>query len=154
LPLSDDEAWDGLAARAGVILEDAERWPAWWTEIAPHLERWVASPSFAGRLAGDEDHRREIVVQSWERLQERDHAKLRSFFESLRDGEDGLGRRFRAWLRRVVKNITIDHQRSLPEFVRRRAPAAPLSPSLAAQGQPSHDYWHSIVSITSAVAQH
>jgi hypothetical protein len=147
----EDEAWEALEEQAFAVLADDEAWPGWWAQAEPHLERWVAQPSFAGRLATDEDHRREVVVLAWEKLQEREHAKLRSFFERPRDAE--RGRRFRAWLRRVVKNIAIDYQRSLPEFVRKRTPSAPRPPGASGAGVPSHDYWQSIVSITSNIAQ-
>ena len=141
---SSDAEWDDLAVRAHALLVDDRGWDAFWESVSPHVERWVASPGFLGRLALDEDHRREVVVQTWEKLQERDLAKLRAFFARPAEGE--AGRRLRAWLRRVVKNIGIDHQRTLPEFVRKRGPG-PGSPSA-----PSHDYWRSIVSITSGVA--
>jgi DNA-directed RNA polymerase specialized sigma24 family protein len=145
-----DARWDLLARRARrVVLDDAE-WAGFWAGIAPEIERWAASPGFMGRLAADEDHRREVVVQTWEKLQERDFAKLRAWLERQEDdGSDG--RRLRAWLRRVVKNIAIDHQRTLPEFIRRRAPAPREGPPPSTPAV-SHDYWHSIVSITSGVA--
>jgi DNA-directed RNA polymerase specialized sigma24 family protein len=147
----DEADWDTLESRARTLLAEQDRWPAWWAAAAPAVERWVSAPTFSGRIATDEDHRREVVVLTWEKLQERDYAKLRTFF--ARPGDEastGTGRRFRAWLRRVVKNIGIDYLRSLPEFVRKR-PAAP-SPQQPAASAPSHDYWLSIVSITSNVA--
>jgi DNA-directed RNA polymerase specialized sigma24 family protein len=149
----DEADWDHLESRAHALLEDEGLWPAWWAAATPQVERWLSSPTFAGRIATDEDHRREVVVLVWEKLQERDYAKLRTFFERPRDqSEDapGRGRRFRAWLRRVVKNIGIDYQRSLPEFLRKRA-ASPQAPPPTASA-PSHAYWISIVSITSNVA--
>jgi DNA-directed RNA polymerase specialized sigma24 family protein len=143
----DEADWNALESRARGVLADDERWSAWWSSAAPAVERWVGSPTFIGRIATDEDHRREVVVLTWEKLQERDYAKLRTFFERPQVDPASAGRRFRAWLRRVVKNIGIDYLRTLPEFVRKRAAAAPPAASA-----PSHDYWLSIVSITSHVA--
>jgi DNA-directed RNA polymerase specialized sigma24 family protein len=139
--------WGSLESQALAVVARQGSWPSWWAAAAPHVERWVSSPSFVGRIATDEDHRRELVVLTWEKLQERDHAKLRAFFERPREGVALAGQRFRAWLQRVVKNIGIDYLRSLPEFVRKRSPAAAATPSA-----PAHRYWQSIVSITSGVA--
>jgi DNA-directed RNA polymerase specialized sigma24 family protein len=140
----DEAYWDVLEADALVVLGDEAAFAGWWTRVAPQVERWVSSPSFIGRIATDEDHRREVLILTWEKLQERSHAKLRSFFERPRTAD--AGRRLRAWLRRVVKNIGIDYLRTLPEYVRKRTTAPPPP------GAPSHDYWQSIVSITSNVA--
>ncbi len=150
----DQDEWDVLQARAREVLTVEDAWNVWWLAAAPHIEQWASSPSFLGRIALDEDHRREVVVLSWERLQDREFAKLRAFFEGPTDDSAGGGRRFKAWLRRVVKNIGIDYMRSLPEYVRKRPEAvraAAASPAVSG-ARPSHDYWQSIVSITSSVA--
>jgi DNA-directed RNA polymerase specialized sigma24 family protein len=148
----DEAPWDDLEARARAVLDREDGWAAFWDAAAPQVELWVRSPSFVGRLASDEDHQRELVILAWEKLQERDHSKLRAFFERPRDEEEGGGggRRFRAWLRRVVKNLSVDYMRSLPEYIRKRPPA-PDEPA-PRPSAPSHQYWHSIVSITSGVA--
>lgn len=145
--LSPAGDWDAVESLAREVVVDRTSWPSLWAAVSATVEGWVGSPSFMGRIAVDEDHRREVLVLTWEKLQERDHAKLRAFFERPAEGE--VGRRFHAWLRRVVKNIGIDYQRTLPEFMRKRTPA-PAEPSSASA--PSHKYWCSIVSITSNVA--
>jgi DNA-directed RNA polymerase specialized sigma24 family protein len=151
--MTDDPAdaeWDVIAALAARLPGEEDLWPAFWGRVSPHLESWAASPGFVGRLAVDDDHRREIVVLSWEKLQDGGGAKLRAFFERPADDARAPGRRFRVWLRRVVKNLAIDYMRALPEFVRRRAPApVPASPSAVV---PSHHYWRSIVSLASHAA--
>jgi DNA-directed RNA polymerase specialized sigma24 family protein len=147
----DDTEWDALVELARRAARDEEMWSSFWTATAPHIERWAAQPGFVGRLAVDDDHRREVVVQSWEKLQERERAKLGAFFARGDEELGGQGRRFRVWLRRVVKNIAIDYMRTLPEYVRKRPrvgqPSGPTS-----NPAPSHDYWRSIVSITSNIA--
>jgi DNA-directed RNA polymerase specialized sigma24 family protein len=148
--LTGEDAWERLAELAEQAVRDEAAWAAWWEGTAPHIEQWAASPSFVGRLAVDDDHRREIVIQAWEKLQERQCAKLRAFFERPATEPGSNGRRLKVWLRRVVKNIAIDYMRTLPEFVRKR-------PRLVVDDGPprsmvSHDYWRSIVSITSNVA--
>jgi len=142
-----DTVWDGIAALAERLAREEDLWTPFWTAVSPHLEGWASSPGFVGRLAVDDDHRREIVVQAWEKLQDGGSGKLRAFFDRPADDQRTAGRRFRVWLRRVVKNLAIDYMRTLPEYVRRREPAA-----VPQTGAPSHKYWHSIVSLASNAA--
>jgi DNA-directed RNA polymerase specialized sigma24 family protein len=101
---------------ANLVLASA--YPALWTLLGPEVERWVRAPSFLGRVSDDDDLQREIVVRTWVKLHERDHARLRAFAtEELAVARDAA-RRARAWFWRVVKNVGIDMLRGVPEFVR------------------------------------
>src|SRR5678815_4643510 len=59
-----DTVWDGIAAMAERLAREEDLWTPFWTAVSPHLEGWASSPGFVGRLAVDDDHRREIVVQA------------------------------------------------------------------------------------------
>jgi hypothetical protein len=142
-----DDPWAEMARLALRLAHEHEprAFSELWDRLAPEVERWLRQPGFLGRVADDEDHRREIVVRAWEQLQDRDHAKLRAFAERGEGGD--LGPRFRAFTHRVVKNLGIDYLRTLPEFIRHRAEHAPtVAPSSSAP------HWRSIVSLTSSAA--
>lgn len=169
-PGSEDDTWTDLARLASALVAGRGDFARLWTGLGPEIERWVRRPGFLGRVAGDEDHGREIVVRAWEQLQDRDLAKLRAFVarEPPTPGGAGAepgvaqdggsdpscdGRRFRAFVHRVVKNIGIDYLRTLPEYVRLRG--RPLPEPEATRSTPAaadeHKHWRSIVSLTSSV---
>lgn len=63
-----------------------------------------------GRLADDEDERRNIVMRVMERLTENDFRRLRRFQETAKPGSS-----FKAWLATVTTRVAVDYVRSHPE---------------------------------------
>jgi DNA-directed RNA polymerase specialized sigma24 family protein len=140
--------WNVLARHAHTITASlamdarTRAYRALWTELEPAIERWVRSPGFLGRVSDDEDHQREILVRSWERLRERDYARLRTFVQRT----PAEGAQLRAYLYRVVKNLGIDYLRTLPEFIRRPQAAEADHATEFGAG-----HWHSVVAWTPAL---
>jgi len=129
--MSGDDRWEVIAGLVLAVGRGTASFGALWSRLAPEVERWMASPRFLGRLSGEEDHRREVVVRTWVRLRDRDHARLRAFATAELASYPDRAARVRAWLRRVVKNVGIDYLRGLPEFIRTGAP----------EGE-TRRYWH------------
>lgn len=151
----EDNHWENIHALAKAIVTNGDdAWAPFWLALRPNLERWVRQPQFLGRVSNREDYCSDIVLITWEKLQQNDYNKLRVYFR--RQEEDGAapsGNRFKAWIRRVFKNIGIDYMRSLPEFVRsgrsRSGAEAPQS-SEPAQDEPSEHYWRIVKTLTTA----
>ncbi len=145
--MSDDvQKWDELHALGKSVLESADAYTRFWLAVEPHLATWVAAPSFLGRVADEPEWQRDIVLLVWEKLQDREHAKLRAFF--ARESASKAKHAFRAWTRRVVKNTGIDYMRSLPEYIRHRKPKKRVDSS-ATQAPSLVKHWHSIASLHS-----
>ena len=147
--------WNELFARGqAVSAGDPGAYERLWSGLQPVLERWLASPSFLGRISEDREARRDVLVIAWEKLQDNGFARLRSFFERSeeRKADRDPGARFRSFLFRVVKNIGIDYVRSLPEHIRLRKPkpkTKPTSETLSSVSPASTaKHWHSIVSLS------
>jgi DNA-directed RNA polymerase specialized sigma24 family protein len=104
-----NEHWDVIAALVQDVARGEPTYDRLWAVLAPEVERWVGTPRFLGRVADDEDLRREIVVRTWIKL--RDGVRLREL-------ADATPAQIRAWLRRVVKNIGIDTLRGCREYAR------------------------------------
>jgi DNA-directed RNA polymerase specialized sigma24 family protein len=108
-----------------VLAGDMAAWKALWHALAPKLDAMLRRPGFFGRLADEEDHRRNVVVAVMARLAENDHARLRLYDEARRESPRLT---LLAWLTVVVKRVAIDYMRSLPEYVDRRRDPKATSP--------------------------
>lgn len=109
--------WDDLAVRVHALVSapaPAPLYEALWRRLEPVIERWLATPTFLGRVSDDDDLRREILVRTWAKLRDREHGCLRAFTDRPPAG----GAQLRGYLYRVVKNLGTDYLRSLPEMVR------------------------------------
>jgi DNA-directed RNA polymerase specialized sigma24 family protein len=137
--MNEWERLRSLAARS--VAGDRAAWRDLFVGIHPIVVRWLSRPSFLGPIAARDDHRHDIALAVCCKLEEDGFRRLRGFFAGpATRAEDG--RRFAAWLRRVVKNAGIDHLRSLAEYARDRAGGAtarlegvrhvPLRPDAAA----------------------
>lgn len=146
---SNLEDWDELQTLARGTLEQPERYTDLWLALAPQIERWLASSTFLGRVADQPEWQRDILLLVWEKLQDRELAKLAAFFRSDPQQASGAAKHpFRAWMRRVVKNVGIDYLRSLPEYIRRRKPKR-RSRTQSTQAPSLAKHWHSIASLHS-----
>ncbi len=115
-----------------------------WVALAPEVERWLAQPKFLGKVCEQPEWQRDILVTVWEKLQDRDHAKLRAYFRMERRVSAGKQHPFRGWVRTVVKNTGIDFMRGLPEYIRGRKPRMRASVT----GAPSEvKHWRSITGL-------
>lgn len=103
------EHWNVIATLVQAMTRGEPTFDALWGVLAPEVERWVGAPRFLGRVADDEDLRREIVIRTWIKL--RDGVRLRELI-------DASPAQLRAWLRRVVKNIGIDTLRGCADYAR------------------------------------
>lgn len=129
-----------------VVSRDGAGWPEFWSAVSPHITHWVHSPRFLGRVSGRDDCCRDIVLLTWEKLQERNHHRLHQFFARSGDRDPELqANHFRNWLRLVVKRIGIDYQRSLPEYI--RSPETQTDSQDPDQSN-SGRHWRAIVSLT------
>lgn len=109
--------WNDLATRTHSLTSSphpAPLYDALWLLLQPAVEAWLETPSFLGRVAEDDDLRREILVRTWVKLRDRDHACLRAFAAR----SPASGPQLRAYLYRVIKNLGTDYLRSLPELAR------------------------------------
>lgn len=145
--------WARLRSLAEHVMEHGDdAWPPFWLHLSPYLEKWVRKPNFLGRISQREDYCSDIVLITWEKLQQNDYNKIRAYFRREQStGADTSGARFRSWVYRVFKNIGIDYMRSLPEYVRGGRGRADASRAQAATGSkpPSETYWQSIVTLQS-----
>jgi DNA-directed RNA polymerase specialized sigma24 family protein len=91
-------------------------WQALWRALERPLDALLRRPAFLGPLAGNEDHRRSVVVTVMERLAADGHARLRAW-HARRHAHPAL----LPWLAVVTKRVAIDHLRAQPEFIDRRA---------------------------------
>lgn len=119
--------WIDLARRARGV-RNACDYDELWGRLEPAIAAWLRAPSFLGRVASDEDHRREIAMRAWAHLRAREFARLRGF--AARPPSEGP--QFHAYVRRIVRNLGIDYLRSLPEFIRR----------------PAGEHWYTVVEWT------
>ena len=157
------EKWSNLQKLAASIVHDdegasARSWLRFWTQLQPILENWVRSPGFLGRVSARDDYCRDIVLLTWEKLQDNDYNKLRAFFrrrsppgdsiDSSADAE-ATARAFSSWLFRVFKNIGIDYMRQLPEYVRRPKGLESGSNGHASSGSDNESdvYWRAVVTL-------
>lgn len=145
--------WARLRSLADdVIVQGDDAWPPFWLSLSPHLERWVRQPNFLGRISQREDYCSDIVLITWEKLQQNDYSKVRAYFRrEIKSGADTSGGRFKSWMYRVFKNIGIDYMRSLPEYVRGGRHSAQATPASSSGKPVSEVYWQSIVTLQSEV---
>ncbi len=101
---------------SGAAAEDEAAWQHLWAAIEPPLSRIIAQPRFLGRLGGQEDDRRNIVVAVMARLKADRFARLRLYLDAKATNPR---LRFLGWLRVVAKRVGIDYLRSHPDYVRR-----------------------------------
>ena len=90
----------------------AGAWHALWRALERPLDALLRRPAFLGPLAGNEDHRRSVIVAVMERLAADGHARLRAW-QARSDGHPAL----LPWLAVVAKRVAIDHLRAQPEYV-------------------------------------
>ncbi len=153
------EKWSNLERLAATITDgdgpdEGEAWTSFWTILQPMLERWVRSPGFLGRVSAREDYCRDIVMLTWEKLQDNDYNKLRAYFrrqEQSKSSRPGKRGAFNAWMFRVFKNIGIDYMRRLPEYVRRVPGKKPSdgSASDSSRQAKSDEHWRAMVTLHS-----
>jgi DNA-directed RNA polymerase specialized sigma24 family protein len=145
--------WARLRSLADDVMERGDdSWPPFWLSLSPHLERWVRQPNFLGRVSQREDYCSDIVLITWEKLQQNDYNKMRAYFRrESHSGADPSGGRFKSWMYRVFKNIGIDYMRSLPEYVRggRHGGGEQTAPATSSSKAASEVYWQSIVTLQS-----
>lgn len=148
------ERWNELQALGALVLaEGDEAYTAFWIALAPELERWLTRGGFLGRVASHPEWQHDILLDVWEKLADRDFAKLRAFYK--RDAERKASGRatkstqpFRAWMRLVVKNLGIDYLRRNPQYIRHRTPKKKAEPVGIDSSPPSTvKHWHSIASL-------
>ena len=122
---TDWEYLTELAERA--LTSDRAHWDALWTALSPPVTAWTKKVSFFKDTGQGEDHCRDVLLETWEKLQRDDFRVLRQFFDSdkaralLQTGGTGVrADYFRAWLHIVVRRIALDHLRKIPEYIQRR----------------------------------
>lgn len=152
----EENRWERLRALAeAVVNEGDDAWPPFWLALSPILEKWVRQPNFLGRISQREDYCSDIILVTWEKLQQNEYNKIRVYFRREdRTGADQSGGRFKAWMYRVYKNIGIDYMRGLPEYIRSGRPRAEgdrsrLTPQTPGSKTASEMYWHAIVTLQS-----
>jgi hypothetical protein len=96
--------------------------PDAWPVLAALLHEQVLAicrrRRYAAGSASVADVHRDLALRTLERLHAGEHAVLREWSRARARYPDA---RFTAWLGAVVANLFIDHQRSSPDFARRRA---------------------------------
>ena len=149
-----------VVTEAAIDASRSDTWSRFWRNAQPLLERWVRSHHFLGRLSQREDHRRDIVILTWEKLQDNNYNKLRAYFTRQRANRKAAPAPpryqrpggFESWLFRVFKNIAIDYMRQLPEYMRRPStvpPSGQESSTGPADQTASNAYWHAVVTLHS-----
>ncbi len=94
---------------------DAAWWLLWDT-LEPKLERIYSNPRNTGRMSGDEDDVRNMLVALMEKLREDDSRRLKEYLEKHRGDLDG----FEGWLVVVAKRVAIDYMRAHHSYIDRR----------------------------------
>ena len=91
-------------------------WWLLWEEVEPKLERILRNPRVTGRLCGNIDDIRNILVAVMDKLLADDRRRLRSYVEKKSNQKGG----FPAWLAVVTKRVAIDYIRSHDDYIDRR----------------------------------
>jgi DNA-directed RNA polymerase specialized sigma24 family protein len=91
-------------------------WWLLWEQVEPKLERILSNPRVTGRLSGNIDDVRNILVSVMEKLLDQDRRRLKSYLEKKSNKSGG----FPAWLAVVTKRVAIDYMRSHDDYVDRR----------------------------------
>ena len=112
---TDDELWERFRA---VLREGEVAWPALLADLEPEILA-MARRQKLGRLLGQEDTPREIVMRVFARLHAKEHAAIKRLCAADPPME------LRAWLRVLVRRSAIDYMRGSPEFER----ATPTRPN-------------------------
>jgi DNA-directed RNA polymerase specialized sigma24 family protein len=105
-------------AIAAVLDGTPDAWPALAALLHEQVLAICRRRRYAAGSASMADVHRDLALRTLERLHVREHAVLREWSRARARYPDA---RFTAWLGAVVANLFIDHQRSSPDFVRRRA---------------------------------
>jgi DNA-directed RNA polymerase specialized sigma24 family protein len=108
----------------GAVQGDANAWGRLWTELEPMLERLARSPRVTGRLSGDEDECRNIVVEVMSRLRDDDFRRLRLYQNARHERPDLT---FKPWITVVAKRVAVDYIRGHGEYIDRRRSHNPES---------------------------
>lgn len=103
------------------LVEDAASgneaaWWILWEQVEPKLERMLSNPRVTGRLAGNVDDVRNILVSVMEKLLDQDRRRLKSYLEKKANKSGG----FPAWLAVVTKRVAIDYMRGHDDYVDKR----------------------------------
>ena len=96
---------------------DAAVWAEFCEAVHPALERWANDLHFLRALRNADEHRRDVLTKTLEKLQQDDYRRLASFFEKNADHPE-LARYFGNWLKTVTGRVGIDHLRGVPEYRR------------------------------------
>lgn len=155
--------WQRLTALAErAATGNRAHWDALWSELSAPVIRWIEGLSYFRSSNRREDHCRDVYLETWEKLQRREHHALRHFFRGdkaqnalVRGGLPARASYFRAWLRVVVERAALDHLRRLPEYVRKRrsskrAANAPVDDSHGAD-QTAPPRWRVVENLTTGM---
>lgn len=91
-------------------------WWLLWEQVEPKLERILQNPRVTGRLSGNVDDVRNILVAVMEKLLDQDRRRLKSYLEKKSNKKGG----FPAWLAVVTKRVAIDYMRAHDDYVDKR----------------------------------
>lgn len=118
--LRDTEAEvEALVVR--VCRGDEDAWQPLWELLAPMIDRAACTPRVVGRLAANDDDRRNIVLEVMARLRDDGFRRLHVYLASKETHTD---LRFGQWLTVVARRIAIDYVRAHDEYVDRRRRSA------------------------------
>lgn len=96
-------------------------WWLLWEQVEPKLERLLKNPRITGRLSGDIDDVRNILVSVMEKLRDDNSRRLRGYVDKREADRGG----FEAWLAVVTRRVAIDYMRGHHDYVdHRRNPEA------------------------------
>ncbi len=116
--------WEAISEALRAVANGREgSWKQLLTLVQPEVES-LARFQPIGRLRGDEDAMREIVVKVIARLHANEHRAIKKLFAL--DSPPNV----RAWIRVVVRSAAIDVMRAQPEFLRGNKEKAPAWISL------------------------
>jgi DNA-directed RNA polymerase specialized sigma24 family protein len=115
--LNATDSLDDLVADAASGNEAA--WWLLWEQVEPRLERILQNPRVTGRLSGNVDDVRNILVAVMEKLLDKDRRRLKSYLEKKSEKSDKKGG-FPAWLAVVAKRVAIDYMRAHEDYVDKR----------------------------------
>ncbi|MBL8610635.1 MAG: hypothetical protein JNL38_25070 [Myxococcales bacterium] len=100
-----------------VVAGDTRAWHRFWSEAEATIWPVTGNPRVLGRLAGEIDERRAVVVAVMNRLRDSDFARLRAF---VGRAGDRAPRALAAWLVVVTTRVAIDHLRAHERYRDRR----------------------------------
>jgi DNA-directed RNA polymerase specialized sigma24 family protein len=97
-----------------VLAEEDGAWQVFWQAVEPKLHALLRRRGPLGRMAENEDHVRNIVLEVLAALRADGHAKLKKYAEA-RGKAPTLP--FLAWLAVVARRIAIDYMRRQGEYL-------------------------------------